>query len=71
MKKIIMAMNGVFICSFVHAGTTSTEPILADIWLNGIDKNTEILVLQEADQFYVECNVLSRLRLKGLCCTKI
>ncbi|KJV37733.1 fimbria/pilus outer membrane usher protein [Acinetobacter brisouii] len=64
MKKIIMAMNGVFICSFVHAGTTSTEPILADIWLNGIDKNTEILVLQEADQFYVECNVLSRLRLK-------
>lgn len=64
MKKMII-INGLIICSFAHAEAVGgNEPILADIWLNGIDKNTETLFIQENNQFYVECSVLGQLKLK-------
>ncbi|MHA3049803.1 fimbria/pilus outer membrane usher protein [Acinetobacter sp. ANC 4639] len=65
MRTMIMMINGLIVCTLAHAEAVgSNAPILADIWLNGVDKNTETLFIQENNQFYVECSVLGQFQLK-------
>ncbi|WP_111895113.1 fimbria/pilus outer membrane usher protein [Acinetobacter sp. MB5] len=65
MKKMIMIINGLVICSFVHAGGgVDNEQVLVDVWLNGVDRNVETVLLKDNNQLYVECSVLNELEVK-------
>lgn len=63
-KKGIFIFNGIVLCSLLQTAIAADEPILSEIWLNGLDQNKEALLLQQENLFYIECDVVKSLGLK-------
>lgn len=63
--KTILWLNCIMFCISVRAEPAMAENmVLSNIWLNGIDRNIETLLLKDDDQIYVECEALKTLQLK-------
>lgn len=41
-----------------------SNEILSTIWINGLDQHAEILLVNESDQYYVECQVIESFKIK-------
>lgn len=57
----ILSCQGVFSAEQVQVN--DNQPVLSTIWINGLDQYTEILLLSENDQKYVECQVIEGLNI--------
>lgn len=63
MKISTLSAHICLICAFTHVHAADNV-ILSNLWINGLDRNTEALVLQQDNQYYVECQILNSLNLK-------
>ena len=66
MIRIIAVMpciiTGAFCMTLLHAAEDNL--ILSNVWLNQVDRNTEVLVFEKNQQLYAECGVLKQLKVK-------
>ena len=53
---------GAFCMTLLHAA--EDDLILSNVWLNQVDRNTEVLVFEKNQQLYAECGVLKQLKVK-------
>lgn len=63
-RKIIWVVNGLALCLSLQIVHAADEPVLSEIWLNGLDQNKEALLLKVGDLYYVECDVIKSIGLK-------
>ncbi len=56
-NKILIIIN-IFWAFSAHASDNNMENILANLWINDLDMHTDINLLKQQDQFYIECEVL-------------
>lgn len=56
-NKILIIFN-IFWAFSAHASDNNMENILANLWINDLDMHTDINLLKQQDQFYIECEVL-------------
>lgn len=63
-RKVILVFNSLLLYSWLQTAMAADEPILSEIWLNGLDQNKEALLLKEGELFYIECDVVKSLGLK-------
>lgn len=66
MIRIIAVMpciiTGAFCMTLLHAAEDNL--ILSNVWLNQVDRDTEVLVFEQDQQLYAECSVLKQLKVK-------
>ena len=55
-------MMGAVCITSIHAAENNM--ILSNVWINGVDRKTEILVIEDDQNRYVECDVLRQLSIK-------
>lgn len=63
-RRLIWVINGVVLSLSLQTAFAADDPILSEIWLNGLDQNKESLLLKEGDLYYVECEVIKSIGLK-------
>ena len=66
MIRIIAVMpcivTGAFCMTLLHAAEDNL--ILSNVWLNQVDRDTEVLVFEQDQQLYAECSALKQLKVK-------
>lgn len=55
-------ITGAFCMTLLHAAEDNL--ILSNVWLNQVDRDTEVLVFEQDQQLYAECSVLKQLKVK-------
>lgn len=43
----------------VNASEAVLEENIANLWINDLDHHTDVALLKEGDQYYIECNILA------------
>lgn len=66
MKKITLLLYCILCASSAHAEVSAMPDDLfpTSIWINGVDRRSEVLLLVENKIFYVECGDLEKLQIK-------
>lgn len=63
--RVVLLFNLSFAISNLNAASdTNDNIIIANVWINGVDKTTEVLYLDQNGVHYVECNVFATLNIK-------
>ena len=63
--RVVLLFNLTFAISNLNAAPDTNENIIiANVWINGVDKTTEALYLDQNGVHYVECNVFAMLNIK-------
>ena len=63
--RVVLLFNLSFAISNLNAAPDTNENIIiANVWINGVDKTTEALYLDQNGVHYVECNVFAMLNIK-------
>lgn len=71
--KILIFIN-IFFALQVNASENILEENIANLWINELDHNTDVTLLTDGKQYYIECNLLTERQIdtaQRLCCTKI
>ncbi|WP_228255405.1 fimbria/pilus outer membrane usher protein [Acinetobacter wuhouensis] len=67
--KLSMLLCGILSSVYTHAEQSATQLVthieqeisLANLWINGVDRKVETLMIQKNGQIYIECNVFKTL----------
>lgn len=62
--RLFFALQSVLWGIPLQAAAAQPEMVLNSVWLNGVDRVIESLVLQQDGQRYMECEVLQQLGLQ-------
>lgn len=57
-RKIIILVNILFLCN-ANANQNPDDEFFANLWINELDHNIDIILIKSDDNFYIECNILS------------
>ncbi len=57
-RKIIILVNILFLCN-ANANQNPDDEFFANLWINELDHNIDIILIKSNDNFYIECNILS------------
>jgi outer membrane usher protein len=59
MKIRILIVIHIFFALNVNASEAVLEENIANLWINDLDHHTDVALLKEGDQYYIECNILA------------
>ena len=57
-KNKILIMINIFWAFSAQASESNVDPILANLWVNELDMNTDVTLIKQNNQFYIECSIL-------------
>ena len=57
-KNKILIMINIFWAFSAQASESNVDPILANLWVNELDMNTDVTLNKQNNQFYIECSIL-------------
>ena len=58
-KIRILIVIHIFFALNVNASEAVLEENIANLWINDLDHHTDVALLKEGDQYYIECNILA------------
>ena len=62
--KLFFALQYVLLGFPLQVSADTPDMVINNVWMNGVDRVIESLVLQQGSQRYIECDVLVQLGLK-------
>ena len=56
-KNKILIMINIFWVFSAQASESNVDPVLANLWVNELDMNTDVTLIKQNNQFYIECSI--------------